>query len=74
MRKLVVLFICLGTGVSCSQSVEPDCLEKPYEQGRVCTQIYQPVCGCNGKTYGNACEAIGYGITTFNVGECKNGN
>ncbi|MGN7889991.1 Kazal-type serine protease inhibitor family protein [Dyadobacter endophyticus] len=33
--------------------------------------IYHPVCGCNGKTYGNECEALAHGITSYQNGECS---
>ena len=40
----------------------------------MCPDIYQPVCGCNGVTYGNSCEAINYGgVTSFTPGECQGG-
>ncbi|MGC4087569.1 MAG: Kazal-type serine protease inhibitor domain-containing protein [Polyangiaceae bacterium] len=37
----------------------------------VCTKIYKPVCGCNGKTYGNACSAAGEGMSIVHDGPCK---
>jgi hypothetical protein len=42
------------------------CTPKP----QMCAQVYQPVCGCDGKTYGNACEADGAGAQVDHVGAC----
>ncbi|MDB5202260.1 MAG: hypothetical protein JWQ27_1669 [Ferruginibacter sp.] len=37
----------------------------------MCTQQYQPVCGCDGKTYGNACMARCAGVKSWTEGECS---
>jgi hypothetical protein len=43
------------------------CRAKP----EACDNLYDPVCGCDGQTYGNACSAASAGVSVAAAGECQ---
>jgi len=49
------------------QSVEGLCFKTP----EACTEQYEPVCGCDGKTYANDCKRLMEGTPLAYNGECS---
>jgi hypothetical protein len=61
-------FCNYAPGASCGEADAPGhCAVRP----QACAEVFKPVCGCDGKTYSDACSAAAAAVGIRADGTCK---
>jgi hypothetical protein len=81
MKKILPLIITLSAimlfsfqceEVSPTERIIDGCIDtSKIKSDAACVLLYDPVCGCDNKTYGNSCVAINAGVLSYTQGACN---
>jgi hypothetical protein len=71
-KKIVFCVICCFLFNSLQAQVTSSCVDSfNIRPGTPCPTDFEPVCGCDNKTYRNVCKANAEGIMYYNMGSCE---